>query len=391
MHRKTVAAIILASVMLVTLTPTGHAAAGASHVVRPGETLYGIAREYGVTVHVLAEVNGLSDPTLIRPGQVLRIPTTETRIHRGTEAKAQAPTPKQAAKKKAAPARTVSYRYSVVRGDTLYAIARRFGTTVAALRKANALQSDLIRPGQRLVVPGVKVTPQIPPPGRTIKIKVPIDDETAPSEPVPITAGDTITTERPLRVRRGPGTYFGTLALVAPQTELWVTKTSQGWYEVQLPGGDVGWVREEDVQSSPASDPTEYGRATGDVIVREAMQYLGTRYVWGGKSSRGVDCSGFVYAVFSAFSRDLLRLRSYDYYRMGVPVAQAELLPGDLVFFTTYAPGASHVGIYVGERKFVHASSGAREVAVSSLDESYYTTRYFGARRLAEPIPNATP
>lgn len=394
MHRIASAAIALATLLLATPAVASPAATIVTHVVRPGETLFRIARLYGVTVEVVAQVNSLSNPRLIRPGQILRIPTTERKPPRSqgslgagrgsTETRAQA-SPKKQASKTAAPTRTVSYRYVVSRGDTLYALARRFGTTVDALRRTNGLQSDLIRPGQRLVIPGVKITPQVPPRGRTIKIKVP-EEAAAESTPLEINPGDTVTIQRPLRVRRGPGTYFGTLALVAAETELWVTRESQGWFEVQLPGGDVGWARQEDLEAAPASGPAERGQATtGDVIVREAMQYLGTKYVWGGRSTSGLDCSGFVYAVFSAFSSDLLRLRSYDYFRMGVPVTQPELQPGDLVFFTTYAPGASHVGIYLGERKFIHASSGARSVAISSLDESYYTSRYVGARRLAEP------
>ena len=127
------------------------------------------------------------------------------------------------------------------------------------------------------------------------------------------------------------------------------------------------------------------------MVVREAMQYLGVRYVWGGGSNQGLDCSGFIYVVFSAFAPDLLRMASYDYFRMGIPVTQSELQPGDLVFFTTYAPGASHVGIYVGDRRFLHASSSASAVAISSLDEGYYTARYVGARRLVETAPAATP
>src|SRR5207247_8658532 len=83
-------------------------------------------------------------------------------------------------------------------------------------------------------------------------------------------------------------------------------------------------------------------------------------------------------------------MASYDYFRMGLPVNQADLQPGDLVFFTTYAPGASHVGIYVGDRRFLHASSSASAVPISSLDEAYYTTRYVGARRPVEPAPAAT-
>ncbi len=401
MRRAITAAITLAAIGLIVLATSGRVEAGSTHVVQPGETLYRIALRYGVTVGALAAYNGLSDPTRIRPGQVLNIPPTGAR-DRGKPA----PKPPKSAKTPSAqPAtqgtvviRKVTYRYVVSRGDTLFLIARRFGLTVTVLKQANGLTSDLILPGQRLVIPGAKVSIRIPPPGKTILVKVPSANDTL-SQPAPaespstlVDAGDTVTVQRPLRVRRGPGSYFTTLALVAPQTQLLVTAISEGWYEVQLPGGDSGWVRQEDLREAPVSRPRDKSNpATGDMVVREAMQYVGVRYVWGGVSNQGLDCSGFIYVVFSAFAPDLLRMASYDYFRMGIPVTQSELQPGDLVFFTTYAPGASHVGIYVGDRRFLHASSSASAVAISSLDEGYYTARYVGARRLVEPAPVATP
>lgn len=394
MRRVLAEAIVIAAVGLFLLGASGRVEAASTHIVQPGETLYRIALRYGVTVSALATYNGLTDPTRIHPGQILKIPTTGTREpgNQGTKP------PKSATKQTAQLAaqgtvvKKVTYRYVVSRGDTLYSIARRFGITVTVLKQANGLASDLIHPGQRLVIPGARVSIRIPPPGPTIQVKVPqaADSPTQPapaeSPPILVNVGDTVTVQRPLRVRRGPGSYFTMLALVAPQTELLVTAASDGWYEVQLPGGDSGWVRQEDLREAPISRPRDKSNpATGDMVVREAMQYLGVRYVWGGVSNQGLDCSGFVYAVFSAFAPDLLRMASYDYFRMGVPVTQAELQPGDLVFFTTYAPGASHVGIYVGDRRFLHASSSASAVTISSLDEAYYVARYVGGRRLVEP------
>jgi len=207
-----------------------------------------------------------------------------------------------------------------------------------------------------------------------------------------VAVGDTVTIQTPLRVRRGPGTYFTMLALVAPQTQLSVTAASNGWVELQLPDGESGWARQEDLRGAPVARSIGKGHATtGDAIVREAMQYVGTRYLWGGRSSGGLDCSGLVYVVFASFAPDLGRLSSYDYFRMGVPVDQTNLRPGDLVFFTTYAPGASHVGIYVGERKFIHAASSIQQVTISTLSELYSVTRYIGARRLVAPTASVAP
>jgi len=144
----------------------------------------------------------------------------------------------------------------------------------------------------------------------------------------------------------------------------------------------VGWVREEDFRTQDQAPEQPARRAE---IVAEALRYLGTPYVWGGGSSRGVDCSGFVYIVFSRYLPNLARMSSFDYFNTGIAVDRSGLLPGDLVFFTTYAPGPSHVGIYLGDRKFIHASSAADGVTTSSLDDPYYAAHFLGARRLLGP------
>jgi cell wall-associated NlpC family hydrolase len=113
-------------------------------------------------------------------------------------------------------------------------------------------------------------------------------------------------------------------------------------------------------------------------IISESMQYLGVPYVFGGTSPSGFDCSGYVQYVFANAGISLPRTADvqYDY---GSPTG--ELMPGDLVFFSTYAPGVSHVGIYLGDRQFIHASS-SRGVSVASLDSSYWGGCYVGARRV---------
>ncbi len=118
----------------------------------------------------------------------------------------------------------------------------------------------------------------------------------------------------------------------------------------------------------------------GNDIVDYAKQFIGTPYKWGGASGSSFDCSGFVMYVFKNFNIQLGHSAG-DQFGDGSKVAKAELLPGDAVFFATYKRTASHVGIYVGNSKFIHASSGGGEVMISSLDEDYYRTRYLGARR----------
>jgi len=146
----------------------------------------------------------------------------------------------------------------------------------------------------------------------------------------------------------------------------------------------TGWIRREEVEADDQAVGLPKS-AGGAEIVTAALAYLGTPYVWGGQSPGGVDCSGFVYLVFTPYVPNLQRMSSYDYFHLGTSIARSALQPGDLVFFTTYAAGPSHVGIYIGEGKFVHASTAPRQVSVASLEEPYYAVRYLGARRLLGP------
>jgi cell wall-associated NlpC family hydrolase len=114
-------------------------------------------------------------------------------------------------------------------------------------------------------------------------------------------------------------------------------------------------------------------------LTRNAMRFLGVPYAFGGTSASGFDCSGFVQHVYAALGLHLPRTADAQYTE-GMRVRGA-LVRGDLVFFETYSAGASHVGIYLGNDEFVHASS-SRGVTVSSLHERYWSARYLGAKRL---------
>ena len=121
------------------------------------------------------------------------------------------------------------------------------------------------------------------------------------------------------------------------------------------------------------------GAAFASRVARLALSYLGRPYQWSGIGRRGFDCSGLVVRVFGALGISVPHSSS-DQYRAGRAVPAAALGPGDLVFFHTYTRGPSHVGIYLGARRFIHASV-SRGVIVSSLDDPYYRRRFLGARR----------
>jgi cell wall-associated NlpC family hydrolase len=118
-------------------------------------------------------------------------------------------------------------------------------------------------------------------------------------------------------------------------------------------------------------------------VVQAAYQLRGTRYVMGGTSRSGFDCSGFVrYILSHSGGVDLPRTATEQYYR-GRALSRAELSPGDLVFFkNTYKHGISHVGIYSGDGKFIHAANSHKGVRMDSLDAPYYANHYAGARRV---------
>ena len=121
-------------------------------------------------------------------------------------------------------------------------------------------------------------------------------------------------------------------------------------------------------------------KVKGKEIVSRAAKYKGVPYVFGGTTTKGFDCSGYVLYVFKDCKAKLPRLAD-EQALQGIFVTQKQLRPGDLVFFTTYAAGASHVGIYAGDGQFWSASS-SKGVILSSLKDDYWKQRYYGARRV---------
>lgn len=133
--------------------------------------------------------------------------------------------------------------------------------------------------------------------------------------------------------------------------------------------------------STAASPGPQIDQATW-ALVRNAVEWLGVPYRRGGKSAdRGFDCSGFVGAVFAKTFGLVLPPSALMISKIGQPISSAELKIGDLIFFNTLRRPFSHVGIYMGEGRFIHACSTANQIKVDTLDH-YYTKRINGFRRI---------
>jgi cell wall-associated NlpC family hydrolase len=123
-----------------------------------------------------------------------------------------------------------------------------------------------------------------------------------------------------------------------------------------------------------------------------ALGLIGINYKWGGTTPEtGLDCSGLVRYVFQQVTGVTLPRTAKEMSRIGDQVALDELKPGDLVFFNTRRFAFSHVGIYLGDNRFIHAPSRGREVEVATLDKSFWHKRFNGARRLVGAVPGLVP
>jgi len=123
-------------------------------------------------------------------------------------------------------------------------------------------------------------------------------------------------------------------------------------------------------------------------LVNTAVDFLGTRYKRGGNNvEQGLDCSGLVRLVFKdAINVDLPRTAA-EISRSGEKIEPAELQPGDLVFYNTLKRGFSHVGIYLGDNKFIHSPSKGGQVRIESMELAYWKKRFNGARRINDDAP----
>ena len=143
--------------------------------------------------------------------------------------------------------------------------------------------------------------------------------------------------------------------------------------------GEITYV--ETKQVAMAAPGSTYVPVTGNYILAQAQKYIGTPYVYGGYSPEGFDCSGLIYYILTKAGYPAARSAA-DQYTMGSSVSRKNLKAGDLIFFAnTYTSGISHVGVYAGGGKFIHAPNDGGSVCYSSLS-GYWSDHYHGAKRI---------
>jgi cell wall-associated NlpC family hydrolase len=155
---------------------------------------------------------------------------------------------------------------------------------------------------------------------------------------------------------------------------------------------DVPQPKSAETAATTVRDAAASAWHTAQGLASSALDLIGIRYRWGGTTPQtGLDCSGLVQFVFQQVTGVTLPRSAKEQSRLGDKVALSELRPGDLVFFNTRRFAFSHVGIYVGDSRFIHAPRRGREVEVATIDEHYWRKRFDGARRLVGVLPDIVP
>ncbi|MER1984434.1 MAG: LysM peptidoglycan-binding domain-containing protein [Solibacillus sp.] len=301
--------------------------------------------------------------------------------------------------------------YNVQKGDTLTKIAQKHKTSVESIKEWNRLLNDTIYVNQKLVVAKVETN--------TIATAKPVTEQATPSKTTPaknqtvvvkpITAVkvEMVNTQQSVNETGthtvGKGDTLTKIAqknnITVAQLKQWNTLTSDVIYVGQTltVQGDESAVQnsekvttteqniEEKIQNQLAGErlitakPTASQQEGYTTVLAVANQLIGIPYVYGGNTTAGFDCSGFVSYVYSAAGFTITRKSSLDYFTTDTTKVQNPV-PGDFVFFkNTYISNISHMGIYLGDNQFIHA--GTNGIEITSLDEKYWADRFVAYKR----------
>ncbi|OIK11455.1 peptidoglycan endopeptidase [Bacillus sp. MUM 13] len=312
-----------------------------TYIVKSGDSLSKIASAHHITVAKLKQMNKLSSDSL-RINQKLTVPDTKVTLKK-----------------------TNSVTYTVTKGDSLIKIANKYSLTLAELKKLNNLKTASIYIGQKLIISQTKekTVVTLPKPANT--------EGKTESSAYLVKSGDSLW-KIASQFKTSPQSiidfnHLKTDALTVGQSLL-IPKSGTAPAPAPAPPAEAK------PNPLPAKDASS--------VIAMAKKMIGVPYSWAGASPDGFDCSGFIYYVFKNSGYQISRVSAATYYDLGKSVAAPK--PGDLVFFSTNPASSvliSHMGIYIGNGQFIHASS-SKGVQISSLSMSYYQTRFAGYRSL---------
>lgn len=279
--------------------------------------------------------------------------------------------------------------HTIKKGETLSAIAKANKTTVAQLCKLNGLKkSDTLKVGKVLTVPGVQKTLQV---ARTAQYKVKSGDALYA---IAKTYRTDVATLKSMNNLKGDTLRVGqTIKVPAAETVKVATKTTKK-SDSKLAQTLTTLPKSTYMKKEPSKKDVFnlgdifFGKGTKTEkeaeVIKVAKTKLGNRYVWGATGAKGTfDCSGFTKYCYKENGIDIPRT-SIMQSKYGKFIKRSELKKGDLIFFDTSRGRkgyVNHVGIYMGDNKFIHASSAKKKVVITSLDKTFYSQRYMGARR----------
>ncbi|MCS7203949.1 MAG: LysM peptidoglycan-binding domain-containing protein [Thermodesulfovibrio sp.] len=263
--------------------------------------------------------------------------------------------------------------YVVKKGDNIWKISKKFNVTVEDIKKANNLRNNKLKVGMELVIP--------------TKNKIAKQNKKIKKEDYQfytVKKGDTL-----YRIAKKYNISVEDLKSLNNLTENNL-KIGQKLIVKAPKKKDVPLVASsnsalndkiEDIEDIKSEDLTQLSIKERVLLFAKKMLHL--PYKFGGNSYYGLDCSFFVKKVYSMVGIELPR-SAREQFNVGIPISKEELQPGDLVFFRTYAKFPSHVGIYLGDSLFIHASTRSKKVTIDSLETPYYLQRFIGAKRIPD-------
>ena len=283
--------------------------------------------------------------------------------------------------------------YKVKKGDNLHDIAKKYHVSVEEIKEANKLKTIRLMPGDKITVPAkasaknTEKSPEAKDAKNKKSSNEPAANETAVyhtvkkgDTPAGVSKKYSISVKELLELNN-----LKSAKRLKPGQRLLVRKPSESPKETddsaELAKAEI---RERLLEIKQAEEQMPDEEKTKDIkkqLMMVAKMMLNIPYKFGGNTLKGIDCSAYVQKVFNVMDIFLPRA-AREQFQIGTPVAKEELNIGDLVFFRTYAKFPSHVGIYIGDNQFIHASSKGKKVTIDSLDEPYYTRRFIGAKRL---------